>query len=173
MPGSDRWLTIPNALSVARIPLAALVALTLDNLWLCVPLFFAMALTDFLDGYLARRFGWGSKLGEVLDPIADRAMVFILVPALAAHYDLHLLYTLLWMSRDLLLVLLVAGAFLVGARPRIKARLSGKLTTCAQVATMAALLLGLPALAATLTLLVAALSAWAVTDYIQEFRRNG
>lgn len=74
---------LPNILTVARLfaaPLIAIVFLLLARPWadwLALFLFVAAALTDFLDGYLARRWKQESKLGAMLDPIADKAMVVI------------------------------------------------------------------------------------------------
>ncbi|HEU0222921.1 MAG TPA: CDP-diacylglycerol--glycerol-3-phosphate 3-phosphatidyltransferase [Paracoccaceae bacterium] len=82
--------TLPNALTVARVLAAPLVALAFllferpaaDRLALA--LFLAAALTDFLDGWLARRLGQFSAFGQMLDPIADKAMVTIALGVLLA-----------------------------------------------------------------------------------------
>ena len=75
--------TIPNILTAARIlaaPGVAVVFLVFDRPladWIAVILFIGAALTDFLDGWLARRLDQISALGKMLDPIADKAMVII------------------------------------------------------------------------------------------------
>ncbi len=73
---------IPNLITLIRIlaivPIA--VALMYRRLDLTLMLFAIAALSDALDGFLARRFGWQSELGSILDPIADKlllATVFI------------------------------------------------------------------------------------------------
>ncbi|MGF1444761.1 MAG: CDP-alcohol phosphatidyltransferase family protein [Pikeienuella sp.] len=76
-------LTLPNALTLARLlaapalvlPFAFLPRPTAD-LW-ALAIFLAAAVTDFLDGWLARRLNQQSRLGAVLDPIADKALVVI------------------------------------------------------------------------------------------------
>lgn len=78
---------IPNALCILRILLVVPVAWLLHagdyrlTLWL-----FAFAgFTDGLDGFLAKRFGWTSELGKMLDPLADKILlvsVFIILAAL-------------------------------------------------------------------------------------------
>jgi cardiolipin synthase (CMP-forming) len=75
---SDRVLTVPNLLSMLRlvgVPVFLWLVLgpQADG-WALVVLLVAGA-TDFLDGYLARRFGQVSRLGQLLDPIADRLYI--------------------------------------------------------------------------------------------------
>jgi cardiolipin synthase (CMP-forming) len=73
---------IPNIISAIRILLVAPIAVALANHQLAttIVLFGAAALSDAADGYLAKRYGWQSELGAVLDPAADKllmATVFI------------------------------------------------------------------------------------------------
>jgi CDP-diacylglycerol--glycerol-3-phosphate 3-phosphatidyltransferase len=77
-----RW-TIPNILTVFRLaaaPGVALVFVAFDRPladWLAIGLFVLAALTDYVDGRLARAWGQESTFGRMLDPIADKAMVVI------------------------------------------------------------------------------------------------
>jgi len=80
-----RWSWLPNALSVARILLVppsvlSLLAGRFDVTLVC---FGCAALSDGLDGWLAKRFGWTSRLGKILDPIADKLLLVSLYLALA------------------------------------------------------------------------------------------
>jgi cardiolipin synthase (CMP-forming) len=73
---------IPNIISVIRILLVVPIAIALfhQQLAFAVMLFAVAALSDAADGFLAKRFGWQSELGALLDPIADKlllATVFI------------------------------------------------------------------------------------------------
>ncbi|QDL93693.1 CDP-diacylglycerol--glycerol-3-phosphate 3-phosphatidyltransferase [Paroceanicella profunda] len=80
--------TVPNLLTVGRVLAAPLVAMafvvfdrpTADRLALV--LFVTASLTDFLDGWLARRWNQVSDLGRMLDPVADKAMVVIALATL-------------------------------------------------------------------------------------------
>ncbi len=82
--------TLPNLLTIARVlaaPLVAVVFLTLPRPQadaVALVLFTAAALTDFLDGYLARAWNQISGLGQMLDPVADKAMVVIALATLMA-----------------------------------------------------------------------------------------
>ena len=76
-------LNLPNILTILRLAAAPGVAVMFLYFarpwadWFALVLFVAAALTDFLDGYLARAWKQESKLGAMLDPIADKAMVII------------------------------------------------------------------------------------------------
>lgn len=75
--------TIPNILTVIRLLAAPMVALMFLYFtrpyadWFALVLFVSAAFTDWLDGYLARSWKQETKLGAMLDPIADKAMVVI------------------------------------------------------------------------------------------------
>jgi CDP-diacylglycerol--glycerol-3-phosphate 3-phosphatidyltransferase len=77
-----RW-TIPNMLTVFRLLAAPGIALAYvvfprpEADWIAIALFVLAALTDYVDGYLARAWGQESNFGRMLDPIADKAMVVI------------------------------------------------------------------------------------------------
>ncbi|MEM7499225.1 MAG: CDP-diacylglycerol--glycerol-3-phosphate 3-phosphatidyltransferase [Pseudomonadota bacterium] len=85
-----RIWTIPNILTAARIlaaPGLVVVFLLLERPVaepLGVTLFVLAALTDFIDGWVARRFGMASAVGKMLDPIADKAMAIVALMLLVA-----------------------------------------------------------------------------------------
>ena len=87
--------TIPNLLSVLRVVAAPCVAIafavferpTADRV--AVAIFIGAALTDYLDGILARNLGQESAFGRMLDPIADKAMVLIALAIIMSLYDLQ------------------------------------------------------------------------------------
>ena len=84
----NRWLRqIPNVITSLRILLVIPIALALlrGNLITTLALFFAAAVSDAADGFLAKRFGWRTTLGGILDPAADKlllATVFIVLAVL-------------------------------------------------------------------------------------------
>lgn len=83
---------IPNILTVFRLlcaPGVALVFLVLPHPvsdWLALILFAGASVTDWFDGYLARKWNQMSKFGTMLDPIADKAMVVTALAVLAMNY---------------------------------------------------------------------------------------
>ena len=87
--------TIPNMLTASRVvaaPLVACVFVLTDRPaadLIAFFLFASAAVTDFLDGWLARRLNQVSEIGKMLDPIADKAMVIIALAVLMAIAGLH------------------------------------------------------------------------------------
>lgn len=90
--------SLPNLLTVLRVLVAPVVGVLLASgfgMELALLLFVAAALTDYADGWLARRWGQQSALGTMLDPIADKAMVLCALFGLVARDNSHgLLFTL-------------------------------------------------------------------------------
>lgn len=77
---------IPNILSGLRILMvgAFIYFFVNEQYLICLIIYATAFLTDLLDGYLARRFGWTTDVGKVLDPLADKLM---LLTALACFYS--------------------------------------------------------------------------------------
>lgn len=77
---------IPNALCILRMLLVVPVAwfLVRGEFWLTLWVFAFAAATDGLDGFLAKRFGWTSELGKMLDPLADKILLVSVFVTLAA-----------------------------------------------------------------------------------------
>jgi cardiolipin synthase len=82
----DRILTIPNLLSLVRLLVMPLVwiDITSDRPVRALIVLAVLVSTDWIDGYVARRFDQVSRLGKVLDPISDRILIAIVVVALGA-----------------------------------------------------------------------------------------
>jgi cardiolipin synthase (CMP-forming) len=103
-----RWLRhLPNLISSIRILLAVPIALTLAHhqliatLWL----FGAAAVSDAVDGFLARRFGWQTELGGMLDPAADKLMLATVFIMLAIRGTVPIWLTTVVIARDCIIVL--------------------------------------------------------------------
>lgn len=92
--------TIPNTLTVCRLavtPAVAMVFLILPRPladWIALVMFILAAVTDFLDGYLARLWKQESHFGKMLDPVADKAMVVIALLVLVALAGLSVWITI-------------------------------------------------------------------------------
>lgn len=89
-----RW-TLPNILTVARLIAAPCVGILFLYFarpladWLALFLFLGAAITDWFDGYLARAWGQESKMGAMLDPIADKAMVVVALMVIVGYSDAY------------------------------------------------------------------------------------
>ena len=81
-------------LTLSRIFLAAVIFLLLispDGYLLALILFFLAGITDYFDGYLARKYSAVSQLGEILDPIADKILVLFVLFGLAINLSSYLI----------------------------------------------------------------------------------
>src|SRR5215203_2963774 len=99
----QRIFTVPNALSLARLFMVpGVVALLLARAdGLAAAVFVLAAVTDFLDGRLARRAG-PTRLGQILDPVADRLMLSSVAVVLAVRGILPVWAVAILVGRDLL-----------------------------------------------------------------------
>jgi cardiolipin synthase len=129
--GTDRVLTIPNAISFARIaliPVFVVLIVDRDTTFSGLILFVVVVASDWIDGAIARATGQVSELGKVLDPVADRLAIAAGLIALVARGAFPLWAALLILVRDALILLV--GLFLLSAlRARIDVRYIGKVAT--------------------------------------------
>jgi CDP-diacylglycerol--glycerol-3-phosphate 3-phosphatidyltransferase len=127
---SDRVLTIPNALSLARIAVLPLVLLDLldDRFGRALVLLLLIGASDWFDGYLARVLDQRTRLGAVLDPIGDRA-VFVVVGVGLVLADLLPLWVLVVLLARELAVLVVGLVLLLAGRSIPETSRLGKVAT--------------------------------------------
>ena len=146
-------LSLPNLLTLSRI---LAVPILVFLLWRPQPLDYAftfvlycvVAVTDYLDGYLARAQGLTSRLGQFLDPIADKIMVAAVILVLTAQGilrgpyvgDMHVIAGLVILVREIA----VSGLreFLGGLRVSMPVSRLAKWKTTFQMISLGALILG-------------------------------
>ncbi len=135
--------SLPNLISLGRLLLApAIVALIATHQWkqACV-VFLVAAISDAVDGWLAKTFDLRSELGAYLDPLADKALIVSIYVALATVSVLPATITILVVARDVMIV----GAFMISLimqKPvKVKPLMISKLNTAAQI-SFAAMVLG-------------------------------
>ena len=86
--------TLINILTLSRILLAAIIFVLLmlpDKYFLALVLFFLAGISDYFDGYLARKYNAVSQLGEILDPIADKILILFVLFGLAINLSSYLI----------------------------------------------------------------------------------
>jgi phosphatidylglycerophosphate synthase len=156
---------LPNIISSSRVLLAAGFAAT-DHVDARLGLVGLAAATDFLDGWLARRANWSTRLGALIDPIADRIFALVAVTSFLLMGVLSTLGFFVMISRDLATAIGFVVARLVSwLRPvEFKARMSGKIVTVLQLVTFAALLKATQFVTPLLWLIGIA-SAYSIVDY--------
>ena len=133
--------TLPNIISLFRLPLALVFlheSVHLRAIAICLA-----ALTDGLDGYLARRYHLRSRSGAFIDPLMDKFFVIFTLSILFLEDKIQLWKIILMLSRDFAVVffglfLIVMGHF---SRYKPHAIWCGKITTVLQLLTLVALTL--------------------------------
>ena len=166
---------VPNVLSVGRLLLAAAFPIV-PGPWLA-PIIVAAGLSDFIDGYLARRFNLSSWVGGLLDAIADKVFVLTVLVTLTYRRQLEIEQAMLLLSRDFAVLFVVIYAVLTArwdAFRRMPSRPFGKVTTVLVMVLFLVLVLwpALGALGFTLLALAAAMSIIAALDYLRLFIRG-
>ncbi len=112
--------------------------------WLAVTAFMLAALSDGVDGYIARKFNMRSLLGRVLDPIADKGLMLAAILTLSFsdwHFQLPLWFAVLVITRDLIILGGVALLHHYMGRVEIRPTLLGKACTFAQMGCICWILL--------------------------------
>jgi len=165
MPRTTRLWNVPNVISLSRMGLAVAFVVLHDPLARIVLVAIA-AVTDFLDGFIARVANQRSVAGALIDPIADR--IFVLAAVSAFLFD-GLLTTgqyFIFLSRDLATAIgFIVARIIPWLRPvRFRARLLGKGVTVLQLATLMAVLL-FPQATTGLIVAIGLLSAMSILDY--------
>ena len=144
----SRVASWPNALTGLRILMVPVLVGAFfiegaSGLWLAFAVFAAASLSDFLDGWLARRLDQHSLLGRILDPIADKLLVAAALVMLAVHGRAHAIAVVAILAREFLIAGLreaLAGSVALPVQPLAKWK------TAAQMGAIA-LLLFAPAVA--------------------------
>jgi cardiolipin synthase len=134
---------IPNLITAARIALVwPLVDALLEARFTAALVLFALAgISDGIDGFLARHYGWFTRLGAILDPVADKLLVVSVYVALGWEGFIPLWLVAAVITRD---VIIVAGAaayrFLAG-HLEMAPTAASKLNTFLQIALVLAVML--------------------------------
>jgi CDP-diacylglycerol---glycerol-3-phosphate 3-phosphatidyltransferase len=175
-----RW-NLPNILTWLRI---LAIPLVVALFWLPVPwadpaaglLFAAAAITDSLDGYLARRMGLTSRLGAFLDPVADKLIVAVALVLLVSKDPgvLVVLVAVVIIGREIAISALREWMAEIGQRATVAVSGLGKLKTILQMVGLSLMLyrhdlLGLPtyALGLWLSVVAAALTLLSMIIYLR------
>lgn len=166
-------LNLSGALTLSRFPMAAVFPFVAPHREAAMALYFVVGLTDFFDGYAARKLNQVSHIGAVLDGWLDKIFHVNAAWSLVIYYDMPAWWMVCWFSREI-----VQGAqvpFLVGrfAEGKVRphhANAIGKLTTWLLAAAIFSVLLGETAVAAALTPIIGLLGLVAALGYLRRFQ---
>lgn len=173
-------MSVPNLITLARIILVPVV------FWLLVSgrteaafvLFVLAGISDAVDGFLAKRFGWTTELGAYLDPLADKLLIVSIFVALGVLGSLPSWLVIAGVSRDFLIVTAVVLSWVIGHPVRIEPAKVSKANTACQIALAATVLantafdLGLEPFVWMLIWLTAALTLASLAVYLHAWIRH-
>ncbi|MBF8983033.1 CDP-diacylglycerol--glycerol-3-phosphate 3-phosphatidyltransferase [Lutibacter sp. B2] len=137
-------MNLANKLTIGRIFLVPIFMIALLNkipygMYIAAAIFTAAAITDTLDGYIARSRNQVTKFGKFMDPLADKLLVTAALVCLVQMHKLPAWIVVLIISREYTITILRAVAASEGIV--IAASLYGKLKTIAQIVAIIAILL--------------------------------
>lgn len=173
-------MSIPNLITLGRVILVPVV------FWFLVsgqpkPAFLAFILagiSDAVDGFLAKRYGWETELGAYLDPIADKLLIVCIFIALGVSGDLPSWIVIAVVSRDVLIVIAIVLSWLLGHPTPMRPIVVSKANTVAQIMLAATVLadkafhLNLKGPTVVLVWLTAALTLASLIAYLRIWLRH-
>ena len=128
-------MTLPNAITIARILLIPVIAWLIAErrFDIALPTLFFTGMSDAVDGYIARRLGQTSRLGAILDPIADKGLLITVYLALAYARAIPIWIVVLVIGRDIIIVLGALLLTLLKRRREFPPTTWGKISTFYQL----------------------------------------
>ncbi|MBX3286193.1 MAG: CDP-alcohol phosphatidyltransferase family protein [Acidimicrobiales bacterium] len=117
--GEDRIITVPNVISLVRLcclPVFVYLLFGRDNRAAAAWLLAALGATDWVDGYIARRWEQVSTLGKILDPVADRLLFFVGVTAILIDGSVPVWLAVMVLVREAVVAITTVVIAALGAR---------------------------------------------------------
>jgi cardiolipin synthase len=143
-PFEGMW-SLPNLLTFIRLlalPLFLYVLFALDEPVAAALILGALSATDWVDGYVARRFHQVSEFGKVFDPTVDRLVFIVSITAIVVDGAMPLWFAIAVLAREVLVGLMMAVATVVYKMPRIDVTFLGKLATALLMFAVPGFLIG-------------------------------
>ena len=173
-------MSIPNLITLGRILLVPIVvwAIAAGRLQLAFLLFLAAAISDGVDGFLAKRFGMQTELGAYLDPLADKILIESIYFTLGITGVIPLWIVILVASRDFMIIGAIILSWLVDMPVAIKPHTVSRLNTGVQIMYACLVLashgyqLSAEPLLTLVMVLVAILTSLSVALYLAQWVRH-
>lgn len=173
-------MNIPNLITLGRVILVPIV------FWLMLQgeaksafvLFVIAGISDAVDGFLAKRFGWTTELGAYLDPLADKLLIVCIFVALGFRGALPTWLVIAVVSRDVLIVVGILLSWVLNHPVRIKPLVVSKANTLIQLVLASTVLadeafgLGLSTLRVVLIWLTGVLTVASLAAYMWAWLRH-
>lgn len=173
-------MSIPNLITLGRVILVPVVfwLLVTDQLEAAFFVFVVAGISDAVDGYLAKRYGWATELGAYLDPLADKLLIVCIFVALGVRGALPSWLVIAVVSRDVLILIGIVLSWLLDKPVEIKPMAVSKANTVAQIVLAALVLadgafrLGLDAARHVMVWVTAALTVGSLAAYLDVWLRH-
>jgi CDP-diacylglycerol--glycerol-3-phosphate 3-phosphatidyltransferase len=175
-------LNIPNTLTITRIAMIPILVLVFywpfeNHQQVAAGIFAVAAITDWFDGYIARKLAQMTEFGAFLDPVADKLMVVVALVLLVEQHD-TILFTLaacVIIGREIVISALREWMAELGQRTSVAVSYIGKIKTFVQMAAIIALLALEPVkhpewmlvLAYSMIYAAAVLTLWSMVIYLK------
>ncbi len=168
-------MNIPNQLTTLRvllIPVFIFFFMSDMNAghFIAAAIFIIASLTDFLDGYLARKWQLVSNFGKIMDPFADKLLVLTALIYLAIEHTIPGWIVIVIIARELLVTSLRALAADNGII--LAARKLGKYKTATQMISIVFLIVGIHTIGMILLYIAVALTIISLVDYVMQLRKS-
>jgi cardiolipin synthase (CMP-forming) len=119
-PGDDRILTVPNLITLLRLcalPVFVWLLLGRDDRLGAAILLAVLGATDWVDGWVARRFNQTSRFGRMFDPTADRLLFFVALTAIIIDGGVPTWFAVVVLAREVVVGVITAALVLSGNPP--------------------------------------------------------
>ena len=173
-------MNIPNVITLGRVVLVPIIfwLLISEQPGLACVVFAIAGISDGVDGFLAKRFGWQTELGAYLDPLADKLLLVSIFIALGVLGEIPSWLAIAVVSRDILIVAGVVLAWLLDHPVTINPLWVSKANTVSQILLAGVVLadlgfeLGLDSVRVVLIWSTAVLTVLSLSQYLRQWLRH-
>jgi cardiolipin synthase len=170
----DKTLTLPNLISISRLIFLPFIIIQLGNNTMrgnliVIFLMVLSGLTDYIDGFLARKMNLRSNLGRMLDPLVDKINIGVIFIFLSIYRTLPFWFVLMVIARDA--IILTASMHLISKARRIgESNLLGKYTLVSYIMVMLSFVFQIPVFSSVILAISAILTPISLFKYFKIYK---
>lgn len=157
-----KWMNVPNMLTTLRIFLVPVFLCFFysgseNNILFAGLVFILAGITDVLDGYIARKYDLGTKLGSVLDPFADKLMIFTVLITFATSGIIPMWILIALGIKEITMIIGGGILYLFKGKQILPSNKFGKIATLSFYAATLSIVFKFPALLSTILFIITVL----------------
>ncbi|MBD3376694.1 CDP-diacylglycerol--glycerol-3-phosphate 3-phosphatidyltransferase [candidate division KSB1 bacterium] len=170
----DKTLTLPNLISISRLIFLPFIIIqlgynTMRGNLIVIFLMVLSGLTDYIDGFLARKMNLRSNLGRMLDPLVDKINIGVIFIFLSIYRTLPFWFVLMVIARDA--IILTASLHLISKARRIgESNLLGKYTLVSYIMVMLSFVFQIPVFSSVILAISAILTPISLFKYFKIYK---